>query len=111
MFVFFFQMELLPRDLQLAVLSRADMDARRAMGIFFRLRVPERVRDALHTALGARRSAQGRVEVDLGAPGRTRYRLLRTAYATHTELHVVCWREDDDGGWEMLGAEELLFDV
>ena len=37
----------LPRDLQLEVVKRVDMDARIALGLVGRLRVPQRVVDAL----------------------------------------------------------------
>ena len=40
-------MEALPRDLQLHIVRKMDMDARRTLGIFFKLRIPDTLKQAL----------------------------------------------------------------
>jgi hypothetical protein len=44
----------LPRDLELAVIRRMDIDTRRALGIYARLRVPSDIQNKLSACLGNR---------------------------------------------------------
>lgn len=60
----------LPRDLQLRILAASDIDTRRALGIFFRLRVPETVKDKLSAVLNKRVDESFNEQSQYGVPPR-----------------------------------------
>ena len=98
-------MEHLPRDVQLKILGHADIDARRALGIYTKLRVPPRVRSLIARCLRPP-SAYGDVQphrcrsfrIPLGTrPDSTPIYILRREFGSVNRLHA------DDGWTQFLG--------
>jgi hypothetical protein len=101
-------MDSLPRDMQLLILQKTDIDARRALGIFFKLRVPDTLKHSLEKVIQPPAHCNlkycTRSAVNVG-----RYRLLRTLYPTHMESHVIHEYIDMEDGEEIVVYREMLW--